>query len=697
MERLTFDRLFRISEPKRVYRSFTVRGPPLEIDSYQDVVYYIFNFKANPSTTGLRHRGYVKFFKPKHKNPKDVPLQHLECLVDCTCFAAGAQVLMSDGACKPIQDVKVGDMVYTHRGRARRVTRAQPRAVKTGENVYALKVAGWPEEMVVTGTHPFYALRGNGRFDWVKVDDFRSQEWFLAPWLESSGQNADPDFARLVEYTTSNDTLASQVSTILSRLQVRHTVSYHNKGEDRCRMFQVLIPRGESGDVVRSWLQPFLRDKDLKHSSRTEGLHRLHYSRPEGQLRGLLRREKIEFHGTVYDLTVEEDESFIVNGVAVHNCPDFRYRWAWANKQRQSSVVGPNSLNQAWNKAPRKTNPSGRPGLCKHILAARSYIYGLLSSFPGDSQDSAYKLDRLTKYATKRWTDFEGQMQAAKAKEVEIRRRREMRNQGQRPVVPPALPEPKRETEPSINAPASAPADKKAQATTDLKKVRPEPLPLAIPPGQRGRNLPTATKPEQGKEGETIPAATPTTKPKRIIGNRKINPIKPGDQGWIRPEEAHLCEPLRDLILERVVKANGEFMSNIKEAIKLVEEMEADELEHDALPPADLDDVGGDTLEPSEPPISDSAIGADTEGDSALSLLRSMKNSLEQIAAAVAPVETEPTANVPAGPVATEEVEEFSMPEEPPADLEAEGEAEEAEGKAKEDEAEAEADEDYES
>ena len=53
-ERLTFDQLFRLSEPKRVYRSFTVKGPPLEIDSYQDTVYYIFNFKANPSTTGLR-------------------------------------------------------------------------------------------------------------------------------------------------------------------------------------------------------------------------------------------------------------------------------------------------------------------------------------------------------------------------------------------------------------------------------------------------------------------------------------------------------------------------------------------------------------------------------------------------------------------------------------------------------------------
>ena len=163
-ERLTFDKLFRMSEPKRVLRSNTVKGPPLEIDSYQDVVYYCFNFKANPSTTGLRHKGYVKFFKPA--NPRAKPLQHLDCLVDCTC-------------------------------------------------------------------------------------------------------------------------------------------------------------------------------------------------------------------------------------------PDYRYRWAWTNKQRGSGVVGSNSLNQAWNKAPRRTNPAGRSGLCKHILAARSYIYGLLSSFPGDEPDTAEKLNKLTKYREK--------------------------------------------------------------------------------------------------------------------------------------------------------------------------------------------------------------------------------------------------------------------------------------------------------
>src|SRR4051812_30948794 len=67
-------------------------------------------------------------------------------------------------------------------------------------------------------------------------------------------------------------------------------------------------------------------------------------------------------------------------------CPDYRYRWAWANKQKGSGQVGPQSVNQAWNKAPRITNPKGRPGLCKHIIATRDFIYGQFRSFGSDQE-----------------------------------------------------------------------------------------------------------------------------------------------------------------------------------------------------------------------------------------------------------------------------------------------------------------------
>lgn len=156
LERLTFDQLFSVSEPKRVLRSKTVRGPPLDVEAMKDGVFYHFNFKSFPSTTGKRQKGYIKFFKPKKK----IPLEKVECLVDCTC-------------------------------------------------------------------------------------------------------------------------------------------------------------------------------------------------------------------------------------------PDFRYRWAWANKQRGSSVVGAKSMNQAFNRAPRVTNPRGRPGLCKHLLALRDFIYGEFENFDGSQGGTPERLDAV--------------------------------------------------------------------------------------------------------------------------------------------------------------------------------------------------------------------------------------------------------------------------------------------------------------
>ena len=80
-EKLSFAQLFAMSDPKRAVRSLTVKGPPLKIDAYSNALYYLFNFKSNPSTTGLRHHGYIKFLKPR----PGVPLADVDCIVDCTC------------------------------------------------------------------------------------------------------------------------------------------------------------------------------------------------------------------------------------------------------------------------------------------------------------------------------------------------------------------------------------------------------------------------------------------------------------------------------------------------------------------------------------------------------------------------------------------------------------------------------------
>ena len=78
-------------------------------------------------------------------------------------------------------------------------------------------------------------------------------------------------------------------------------------------------------------------------------------------------------------------------------CPDFKYTWAWAIKQRGSATLGSNSLNKCVNRAPKIKNPRSVPGLCKHLLSLSKFIMNQTSSFPGTDDDNSTKLAKLIK------------------------------------------------------------------------------------------------------------------------------------------------------------------------------------------------------------------------------------------------------------------------------------------------------------
>lgn len=421
-EHMTFDQLFRISDPKRVARSFTVHGPPLEIDSYQDTAYYVYNFKSNPSTTGLRHRGYIKYLKPAGGKP--TPLQHLNCVVDCTC-------------------------------------------------------------------------------------------------------------------------------------------------------------------------------------------------------------------------------------------PDFRYRWAWANKQRQASRVGPNSLNQAWNRAPRKTNPSGAPGLCKHLLACREYIYGLLSSFPGDEPDTSEKLNKLTKYATKRWSNYHQQVRAAKERERVYRERRNLRNRG-------IDPDAGQNIEPEVVA--GRPEAPEVPDDPELYTEEPADAEQLPPP------LPEPGTNPSGYKGYRTKAEYDFAR-RRGLGDSLERPAAFSATG---------C----------VVSGNGESMNTICEAKSVVEEL-IEDLPETEDPKGDMmlgsEDMGMEpeieldapTPIPSEPPTGGAEVGAGTEGATALGLLVQIRDLLGQMAGNTEPAVEAAAVEAGADMAVDDKAEAgaadaLPMPDEPPTDeAEAEGEADE--------------------
>jgi hypothetical protein len=263
-------------------------------------------------------------------------------------------------------------------------------------------------------------------------------------------------------------------------------------------------------------------------------------------------------------------------------CPDYRYRWAYMNHQRGAGPIGPDSLNQCINKAPKKTNPHGLSGMCKHILATRDYIYGQLTGFPEDLPDTE-KLDRLTKRATKRWLNFDDEMRAAKERSAKIAMAKARRNIG----VPPK----------DQNKPLAKPA------------IEPAP---PLPP-----DIETTEPAEPAKPTAQTPEI-PGVPPEQFMARR-----------FLKTESVGSLANMKIL--------NAQEGQTLAEALKIIEDIEDsfDEVEGpdepmdmgDEMPPPSGADM------PIEPPVSDSAVGASTGDNVALGLLGEIRDLLAKLAA----------------------------------------------------------------
>lgn len=65
------------------------------------------------------------------------------------------------------------------------------------------------------------------------------------------------------------------------------------------------------------------------------------------------------------------------------NCPDYKYRWAYANYSKEAGEMGGGSLNTCNGGRPNKTNPKLRPSLCKHLASLRGYLLTKLKDRKG--------------------------------------------------------------------------------------------------------------------------------------------------------------------------------------------------------------------------------------------------------------------------------------------------------------------------
>src|SRR6266852_909294 len=206
------------------------------------------------------------------------------------CMPPNQEVLTADGY-RPISEIKIGDLVVTHRNRLRPVLHKFER--ETEEILYIIrpKKMGY-DDLRVTGDHKVYIVRS----EWVNKhksrDGLRLQhepDWIPAKEIKPgdyvavahNGEECLPDTISLQDYVSGYETQDG-------------------------KLFKATT-RGSHGYV--GVLEPETSN-DVKHYFEYDGLKWM----PVDEI------AVEDYAGTVLDIEVEEDHSFVSAGVVVSNC-----------------------------------------------------------------------------------------------------------------------------------------------------------------------------------------------------------------------------------------------------------------------------------------------------------------------------------------------------------------------------------------
>lgn len=109
-------------------------------------------------------------------------LGHIDLVVGGSpCFAAGTMVLTEHGY-RPIEEIEVGDLVFTHKGNLKKVVRIGHKEAET----FSLKSSG-KTETIVTGNHPYYERKRT----WVYEKKTNKRVFSDAKWTEVSELDKD--------------------------------------------------------------------------------------------------------------------------------------------------------------------------------------------------------------------------------------------------------------------------------------------------------------------------------------------------------------------------------------------------------------------------------------------------------------------------------------------------------------------------
>jgi len=157
----------------------------------------------NPSATSSQ-----KTKKAKSKYPKSETTPYNPWAV---CFVPGTFVTMKDGTSVPIEKIKIGDYVISHRGNPQKVTKVFSRFVD--EKLLKIQVNGVADKTIVTKDHPFFAMTSTRNFKGYAKDQNKNKtgkRWYSDTYEDS------PKFIK-ARYLKKGDALHSPSINFLDR------------------------------------------------------------------------------------------------------------------------------------------------------------------------------------------------------------------------------------------------------------------------------------------------------------------------------------------------------------------------------------------------------------------------------------------------------------------------------------------------
>ena len=175
-----------------------------------------------------------------------------------SCFPAGTPILMADGTERPIEEVGVGNLVLTHDGRKRSVTRVYER--QHDELMYSVKLQGWYSPIVMTGEHPVAVVHNvhprakwggfePGPLTWTKASELKPGDFALHPVPTQNEDRPNPKL-RLRDFVSFDGCIESEGKLRIVNAARAHMINAEVElDEVLCRLFGLFLAEGSYDKV----------------------------------------------------------------------------------------------------------------------------------------------------------------------------------------------------------------------------------------------------------------------------------------------------------------------------------------------------------------------------------------------------------------------------------------------------------------